>query len=255
MEIKNSIAIVAGGASGLGEATVCGLVKEGSKVAVLDFDEEKGKKLVLTLDDNAIFCKTDISDEVSVKDAIEKTITAFGAIHIAVNCAGIAPPAKVLGKKGPIAISDFNRVIQINLIGTMNIVRLAAEKMVYNKPNDDGEKGVIINTASIAAFEGQVGQAAYSASKAGVVGMTLPIAREFADIGIRVITIAPGLFDTPMLAGLPEKARASLIQTIPFPRRLAKPSEYAMLVKHIIENPVLNGETIRLDSAIRMGAR
>ncbi len=248
-------AIVTGGASGLGEACVRRFINDGAKVAILDFDEARGSQIASELGDAAIFCRTDVVDEQSVQEAIDKTAALFGNIRIVVNCAGIAPPKKVLGKNGPMPIEDFNRVVQINLIGTMNVIRLAAKEMVGNAPNQDGERGVVINTASIAAFEGQIGQTAYAASKAGVVGMTLPMAREFADYGIRVVTIAPGLFETPMLAALPEKAKASLAKIIPFPKRLGKSSEYAQLAKHIIENPLLNGETIRLDSAIRMAAK
>lgn len=255
MEIKGCTAIITGGASGLGEATARSLVNEGAKAAILDFDEERGAQIAGELGDSAIFCKTDVTDEKIVQAAVDKTVDTFGAIHFVINCAGVATPAKVLSKRGPISIEQFNQVIQINLIGTMCVIRYALEKMVDNTPNDDGEKGVVINTASVAAFDGQIGQAAYTASKAAVVGMTLPLAREFAGYGIRAVTIAPGLFETPMLAGLPEKARESLITQVPFPKRLGKPDEYAMLVKHIIENPLLNGETIRLDQAIRMGSR
>jgi len=255
MEVKGCTAVVTGGASGLGEASVHRLINDGAKVSILDLDEERGRRLASELGDSAIFCKTDVTDEKTVQEAIDNTVDSFGAIHIAINCAGVVTPAKVLSKKGPISIEQFNQVIQINLIGTMTVIKLAAEKMVNNTPNEDGEKGVVINTASVAAFDGQIGQAAYSSSKAGIVGMTLPIAREFADYGIRVVTIAPGLFDTPMLAGLSEKARESLVQLIPFPKRLGRPSEYAQLAKQIIENPLLNGETIRLDQGIRMAAR
>ena len=255
MDIKGSVAVITGGASGLGEATLRSFVKDGAKAAILDFDDKRGSQLADELGDAVIFCKTDVSDEKSVQNAINKTVEIFGGIQIAVNCAGVGPAAKVLSKNGPLSIADFNRTIQINLIGTMNVIRLAAEQMMKTTPNADGEKGVVINTASVAAFEGQIGQAAYTASKAGVVGMTLPIAREFADYGIRVLTIAPGLFETPMLAGLPEKAQQALANMVPFPKRLGKPSEYAMLAKHIVENPVLNGETIRLDSAIRMAGK
>ena len=255
MDIKGCVAVVTGGASGLGEASVRTLVNAGAKAAILDFDEERGTQLAAQLGNSVLFFKTDVTDENAVQDAIDKTVDTFGGVHIAINCAGVATPAKVLSKRGPISIEQFNRVVQINLTGTVIVTKVAAEKMVDNTPNEDGEKGVVINTASVAAFDGQIGQLAYSASKAAVVGMTLPVAREFADYGIRVVTIAPGLFDTPMLAGLPEKARESLITQVPFPKRLGKPDEYALLVKHIIENPLLNGETIRLDQAIRMGAR
>lgn len=255
MDIKDIVAVVTGGASGLGEACVRDLLGHGAKVSIFDFDADRGEKLAVGLGDGVIFCKTDITDEKSVLDAIDKTIDVFGAIHVAINCAGVGTPAKVLGKEGPMSMDHFNKVVQINLMGTMNVVRLVAGRMVKNTPNEDGEKGVIINTASAAAFEGQIGQAAYSASKAGVVGMTLPIAREFADYGIRIMTIAPGLFETPMLAGLPEKAKESLTKTMPFPKRLGKASEFAQLVGQIIENPMLNGSVIRLDAALRMAAK
>ena len=255
MEIKGCTAVVTGGASGLGEASVRLLVKEGGKVAILDLDEERGRRIASELQGSAIFCKTDVTSESSVEEAVAQTLKAFGAVHIALNCAGVIGAAKVLSPKGNISIDYFNKVIQINLVGTLSVIKHAADKMLKNTPNADGEKGVVINTASVAAFEGQVGQASYSASKAGVVGMTLPIAREFADLGIRVATIAPGLFMTPMMAGLSEKVRAALVQMVPFPKRLGKPEEFAATVKHIIENPVLNGCTIRLDQAIRMAGK
>jgi 3-hydroxyacyl-CoA dehydrogenase / 3-hydroxy-2-methylbutyryl-CoA dehydrogenase len=249
MEIKKCTAIISGGASGLGRACVDELVKMGAKAAIFDLQEPE----IWT--DSVIFCKTDVSDEKSVKNSIDKTIEAFGSIQIAISCAGIGIPFKVLTEDGPMSIEKFNKTIQINLVGTMNMIRLGAEQMVKNEPNEDGEKGVVINTASIAAFEGQTGQAAYTASKSAIVGMTLPIAREFANYGIRVMTIAPGLFNTPMLAGLPDKVKESLAKMIPFPKRLGEPSEYAKLAIHIVENPILNGETIRLDSAIRMAGK
>lgn len=255
MEFNNIVAVVTGGASGLGEACVRLLVGAGSKAAVLDVNQEAGERLAAELGGAVLFRKTDVTREESVQAALDDTVQAFGAIHLAVNCAGVGVAAKVLGKKGPMRIADFNQVIQINLVGTMNVIRLAAEKMLANAPNADGEKGVVINTASVAAFDGQIGQAAYSASKAGIVGMTLPIAREFADYGIRVMTIAPGIFETPMLAGLPQQVQESLGRTVPFPKRLGKPAEYARLVKHITENAMLNGEVIRLDGAIRMTAK
>ena len=255
MEIKDSVAIVTGGASGLGEACVRALLGEGGKAAILDFAEERGKKVASELGDAALFCLTDITKEEDVQAAIDKTVEAFGAIHIAVNCAGVGIPAKVLGKEGPMSMDHFSKVVQINLIGTMNVVRLAAEKMVKNQGNDDGEKGVVINVASVAAFDGQIGQAAYSASKAGVAGMTLPIAREFAEYGIRIMTIAPGIFRTPMLEGLPENVQEALGKMVPFPNRLGEPSEFAALVQHIVENSMLNGEVVRLDGALRMAAK
>ncbi len=255
MEIKGSVAVVTGGASGLGEACVRNLVDRGAKVSILDFAKDRGQEVASELGEAVIFCMTDITDEENVQAAMDKTIDAFGAIHIAVNCAGVGIPAKVLGKEGPMSMNHFNKVVQINLMGTMNVIRLSAEKMVANTANEDGEKGVMINTASVAAFDGQVGQVAYSASKAGVAGMTLPIAREFADYGIRIMTIAPGIFYTPMLSGLPENVKDALNKMIPFPKRLGKPDEFAGLVQHIIENPMLNGEVIRLDGALRMAAK
>ena len=255
MEIRNCVAIVTGGASGLGEACVRNFVTNGAKVAIFDFAEERARKICSELGDAVLFCNTDVTDEKTVKAAVDQTTDSFGKIHLAINCAGVGDPAKVIGKEGPMPMDHFNRVLQINLVGTMHVIRLAAEKMLKNTPNEEGERGVIINTASIAAFEGQIGQAAYSASKAGVVGMTLPIAREFADYGIRVVTIAPGIFETPMLAGLPEKAREVLYKMIPFPSRLGKPSEFTLLVKQIIENPMLNACTIRLDAALRMAGK
>ncbi|MGD9506647.1 MAG: 3-hydroxyacyl-CoA dehydrogenase [Syntrophobacteraceae bacterium] len=255
MEIRDVVAVVTGGASGLGEACVRLLVEGGAKAAILDMNGEAGERLASEMNGSAIFCNTDVTDEKSVQAAMAKTVEAFGAIRLVVNCAGIGTPAKVLGKEGPLSIAAFNKVIQINLVGVMNVIRLAAEKMAANAPGEDGERGVIINTASVAAFDGQIGQAAYSASKAGVVGMTLPIAREFAEYGIRVMTIAPGIFQTPMLAGLPEKAQESLGKMVPFPKRLGLPREFALLVEHIAENRMLNGEVIRLDGAIRMAPR
>jgi len=255
MEIKDSVAIVTGGASGLGEACVRTFLGGGGKVSILDFAEERGQKVASELGDAALFCLTDITKEEDVQAAIDKTVEAFGAIHIAVNCAGVGIPGKVLGKEGPMSMAHFNKVVQINLMGTMNVVRLAAEKMVKNEGNDDGEKGVVINVASVAAFDGQIGQAAYSASKAGVAGMTLPIAREFAEYGIRIMTIAPGIFRTPMLEGLPENVQEALGKMVPFPKRLGEPSEFAALARHIVENPMLNGEVIRFDGALRMAAK
>jgi len=255
MELKEKVVIVSGGASGLGEACVRMFVSAGASVGVLDVDEDKGRHLVAELGEKVVFCRTDVTGEESVQAAVDRTVAEFGGIHVVINCAGVGTPAKVLSKNGPMALDHFSRVLQINLIGTMNVIRLAAAKMAGNTPNADGEKGVVINTASAAAYDGQIGQAAYSASKAGVVGMTLPIAREFADYGIRVMTIAPGLFKTPMLESLPDKVQAALGQMVPFPKRLGKPSEFARLARDIVENPMLNGETIRLDGAIRMAAK
>ena len=255
MQINECMAVVTGGASGLGEASVRSLSALGAKVAIFDIAVERGEKLAAELGSNCVFVPADVTSDEECRAAVEKIVAVFGTINAAINCAGVADPGKVLSKKGPMSLAFFNRVIQINLVGTLNIIRLAVEQMVKNTPNGEGEKGVIINTASAAAFDGQIGQAAYSASKAGVVGMTLPIARECADYGIRVMTIAPGLFDTPMMAGLPESVRVQLAQSAPFPKRLGRPTEYAALVHHIIENPMLNGECIRLDGAVRMTAR
>jgi NAD(P)-dependent dehydrogenase (short-subunit alcohol dehydrogenase family) len=255
MNVQGSTVVVTGGASGLGEACVRNLLSGGAKIAIFDFAAERGEKMAAELGKDVIFAKTDVTDEAAVQGAIYKTMEAFGAINIAINCAGGATPMKVLSKKGPMPLAAFNRTVQINLVGTFNVIRLVVEQMVKNAPDADGEKGVIINTASVAAFDGQIGQADYSASKGGIVAMTLPIARECADYGIRVMTIAPGLFDTPLLHSLPEAARESLGKMVPFPQRLGQPAEFATLVKHIIENRMLNGEVIRLDGAIRMAAR
>ncbi|MFB3926215.1 MAG: SDR family NAD(P)-dependent oxidoreductase [Syntrophales bacterium] len=255
MKLKDTRALVTGGASGLGEACIRMIVAAGGKAAILDLQADRAEKLVKELGSSVIFCSTDVTKEESVQAAVDKAAAAFGLVNVVINCAGVGDPGKVLSKKGPMPLSFFNRVVQINLVGTFNVIRLALEKMVRNTPNEDGEKGVIINTASAAAFDGQIGQPAYSASKAGVVGMTLPIARECADYGVRVMTIAPGLFNTPMLAVLPEQARVALGKMVPFPQRLGHPEEYAMLAAHIIENPMLNGEVIRLDGAIRMAAK
>lgn len=255
MKTSDVVAVVTGGASGLGEATVRALAEGGARISILDLNEEGGGQLASELGKEALFCKTDVTDEASVKAAVDKTMGAFGAIHAAVNCAGIGWPAKILGKDGPVPMDLFNKVIQINLIGTVHVIRLAAEQMVKNAPNEEGERGVVINTSSGASFEGQIGQASYSASKAAINGMTLTIAREFAQHGIRVMTIAPGLFRTPLLMALPEKVLDALGQMVPFPNRLGKPVEFGMLARHIVENPMLNGEVIRLDGALRMQAR
>jgi 3-hydroxyacyl-CoA dehydrogenase / 3-hydroxy-2-methylbutyryl-CoA dehydrogenase len=255
MNVKNSVVVVTGGASGLGEACVRNLLSGGAKIAIFDFAADRGEKIAAELGKDVIFVQTDVTDDAGVQEAINKTMKAFGAINIAINCAGGAVPMKVLSKKGPMPLAAFNRTIQINLVGTFNVIRLAVEQMVKNQPDADGEKGVIINTSSVAAFDGQIGQADYSASKGGIVSMTLPIARECADYGIRVMTIAPGLFDTPLLHGLPEAAREALGKMVPFPPRLGQPAEFASLVRHIIENHMLNGEVIRLDGAIRMAAK
>jgi 3-hydroxyacyl-CoA dehydrogenase / 3-hydroxy-2-methylbutyryl-CoA dehydrogenase len=255
MKIAGSVAVVTGGASGLGEACVSELLSSGARVAILDLAENKPETVPPPFLEHVTFYKTDVTDEGSVQEAINSTMQSFGAIHVVINCAGVGTPEKILGKNGPMSMDGFNKVVQINLMGTVNMIRLAAEQMVQNPGNDDGEKGVIVNTASVAAYEGQIGQAAYAASKAAVVGLTLPVAREFADYGLRIVTIAPGLFDTPMARSLPEKVREKLAAAVPFPRRFGKPAEFAMLVKHIIENTSINGTTIRIDGAIRMGAK
>ena len=259
MQLQNSTALITGGASGLGEATARLFLSQGANVVILDLNETSGKKLEQEFSGKLKFVKTDVSDEVDVKLAVNAAVELFGSIQIVVNCAGIAIARKTIGKVdgiyGPHSLEAFEKTIRINLIGTFNVIRLAGFAMEKNDPNEEGERGVIINTASVAAFDGQIGQAAYSASKGGIVSMTLPIAREFAKAGIRVMTIAPGLFETPLLMDLPEEARISLGQQVPFPSRLGKPSEYALLAKSIVENPMLNGEVIRLDGAIRMGAK
>jgi 3-hydroxyacyl-CoA dehydrogenase / 3-hydroxy-2-methylbutyryl-CoA dehydrogenase len=252
MNYKDVVAAVTGGASGLGEACIMELVKKGARVVIIDVDADKGEKLAAKIGANAIFVKTDITSETDVRQAIQKAVEAFGKINVVINCAGVVNPGKLIGRKGPLPLDAFNKVLQINLVGTLNVIRLAVEKMMNNTPDEEGEKGVIINTASIAAFEGQIGQVAYSASKAGIVGMTLPLAREISDYGMRIVTIAPGIFETPMMAGLPPAVKEDMAKTVPFPRRLGKPVEFAKLALHIIENIMLNGCCIRLDGALRM---
>jgi NAD(P)-dependent dehydrogenase (short-subunit alcohol dehydrogenase family) len=255
MQLQRSTFIVTGGASGLGAATARMAVEAGSQVVIADVDESAGKALAGALGDAARFVRTDVTDEASAKAAVGAALDAFGAVHVLVNCAGIVHGEKVVGKAGAHSVASFARVLNINLVGTFNVIRLAAQAMGENAPNEGGERGVIVNTASVAAFEGQIGQAAYSASKAGVVGMTLPIARELARLGIRVMTIAPGLFETPMMASLTPEVQEALGKMVPFPPRLGKPAEFASLVREIVGNPMLNGEVIRLDGAIRMSAK
>jgi NAD(P)-dependent dehydrogenase (short-subunit alcohol dehydrogenase family) len=255
MNISGSSFIVTGGASGLGAATVRQLAALGGKVLIADLNEAAGKALAHELGTATVFERVDVGSEADAKKAVAAAVLQFGALHGLVNCAGIATPGKVLGKDGPLALESFERVIRINLVGTFNLLRLAAEAMSKQEPNAEGERGVIINTASVAAFEGQIGQPAYAASKAGVAGLTLPAARELARFGIRVVTIAPGLFETPMMAGLPAEVQESLGKTVPFPARLGRPAEYAQLVRAIVENPMINGETIRLDGALRMAPK
>ncbi|MFF2449570.1 3-hydroxyacyl-CoA dehydrogenase [Neobacillus sp. NPDC058068] len=252
MHIQACRAIVTGGASGLGEATVRNIVGSGGKAVIFDQSEEKGAKLQTELGESVLYLKADVTKEEDIQEAVNKAAEFMGGVNTVVNCAGIGIAEKVVGRNGAHNLTLFSRVINVNLIGTFNVIRLAAEKMTSNEVNDQNERGVIINTASVAAYDGQIGQAAYSASKGGIVGMTLPIARELARYGIRVMTIAPGLFHTPMFDTLPQEARDSLGKMVPFPSRLGYPSEYAQLVQSIIENPMLNGETIRLDGAIRM---
>lgn len=259
MQLQNSTALITGGASGLGEATARLFLLQGANVVILDLNEVSGKALEREFPKKLKFFKTNVSDDVDVRLALSAALDLFDSIQIVVNCAGIAMARKTIGKVdgvyGPHALDAFEKTIRINLIGTFNVIRLAGFAMEKNEPNQEGERGVIINTASVAAFDGQIGQAAYAASKGGIVSMTLPLAREFAKTGIRVMTIAPGLFETPLLMDLPEEARVSLGQQVPFPARLGRPSEYALLAKSIVENPMLNGEVIRLDGAIRMGAK
>jgi NAD(P)-dependent dehydrogenase (short-subunit alcohol dehydrogenase family) len=253
MNPGNTVALVTGGGSGLGEATARELASAGAKIAILDLPASPGQKVADDLD--GIFVSADVASDQQVADAIAKAVAKFTTVHIAINCAGIGRAMRTITKEGPHSLDLFKKVIDVNLSGTFNVIRLAAAQMAKNQPNADGERGVIVNTASVAAFDGQIGQAAYSASKGGVVGMTLPIARDLASVGIRVCTIAPGTFETPMLAGLPEPARKALAAQIPFPQRLGQPREYAALARHIVENAMLNGETIRLDGALRMPPR
>jgi NAD(P)-dependent dehydrogenase (short-subunit alcohol dehydrogenase family) len=246
VQIEGNTFLVAGGGSGLGAATTNMLAAEGARVVVADLKGEAPE--------GGRFVDTDVTDEDSVRAAVEAA-QDLGEFRGAVNCAGVASAEKVLGREGPHSLDSFSKVVQVNLVGTFNVIRLTAEAMSQNEPLESGERGVIVNTASVAAYDGQIGQVAYAASKGGVVSLTLPVARELARSGIRVVTIAPGIFDTPMMAGLPEDARVSLGKQVPFPSRLGKPEEYANLVKHIVENEMLNGEVIRLDGAIRMAPR
>ena len=253
MQLKNSVFLVTGGASGLGAATAQMAAANGAKVVIADLQAEAGEKLAKEI--GGKYCRCDVTSEADGKAAVEAAVKAFGGLQVLVNCAGIGVAERTIGKDAPHDLARFTKVITINLIGTFNMIRLAADAMAKAGPNAAGERGVIINTASVAAFDGQIGQAAYSASKGGVVGMTLPIARDLSRNGIRVVTIAPGLFLTPMLLGLPKEAQDSLGKQVPFPSRLGKPEEYASLAKQIVENEMLNGETIRLDGAIRMAPK
>jgi NAD(P)-dependent dehydrogenase (short-subunit alcohol dehydrogenase family) len=256
MQIEGASALVSGGASGLGEATARELAKRGSRVAILDLSRSRGAEIAADIGGGAQFVEADVTREDQVEAAVAVAVEAFGPLGILVNCAGIGSAARTVGKDAsPFPLEVFRRTLEVNLVGTFNCIRLAAARMVGSDPAEGGERGVIVNTASVAAFEGQIGQAAYSASKGGIVGMTLPIARDLARHGIRVCTIAPGLFDTPLLQGLPQEARDELGRSIPFPDRLGRPPEFALLACHIVENPMLNGEVIRLDGALRMQPR
>ncbi len=256
MDLQDKIAVITGGASGLGRATATTFLAAGAKVALLDLNEELAAKTAADLGDSASAFGADVTSADSVESAINAVMEEFGAIHVSVNCAGIGAAARTIGREGPLSLDAFNFVIQVNLVGTFNSLRLCAGHMEKNDPlGEDGERGVIINTASVAAYDGQIGQAAYSASKSGVVGMTLPIARDLARSNIRVCTIAPGIFETPMMMGMPDKVRQPLIEMVQFPHRLGEAPEYALLARQIVENPYLNGETIRLDGGIRMQPR
>jgi NAD(P)-dependent dehydrogenase (short-subunit alcohol dehydrogenase family) len=255
VQIAGRTFLVTGGASGLGAATARRLAAAGGNAVIADTNAEQGTKLALELRARVSFLQTDVTDESQVAKAVAAAREKFGALHGAVSCAGIAPGERVLGKNGPHRLDSFRRAIEVNLVGTFNVLRLAAQAMAENQPDAEGERGIIINTASIAAYDGQIGQAAYSASKAGVAGMTLPAARELARSGIRVMTIAPGIFETPMVAGFTPELQQALAAQVPFPPRLGRPDEFAALVEHIITNVMLNGEVIRLDGAVRMAAK
>ena len=255
MQIQLTRAIITGGASGLGQAVAEDVVAGGGRVALLDVNKATGEALAARLGDRATFIETDVTSEAAVNAAVTAASQALGGLNVAVNCAGVGWPKRLVGKDGPMPGDFFRKVIEINLVGTLLVCKAAAAEMQKNAPNADGERGAIIMTASVAAFDGQIGQVAYSASKGGVVGMTLPMARELAAFGIRVVTIAPGLFLTPMMAALPAEAQESLGKQVPFPPRLGRPQEYAAFVRQVVENPMLNGETIRLDGAIRMAPR
>ena len=255
MNIDGAVALVTGGASGLGEATVRMVVEGGGSAVILDRPGSAGEDLARHLGVRALFTAADVTSAEEVEAAVARAVERFETIHVAVNCAGVGAAMRTVTKQGPMPLEIFARVVAVNLTGTFNVIRVAAAQMAKNPPNAEGERGVIVNTASAAAFDGQIGQAAYSASKGGVVAMTLPIARDLSSLGIRVMTIAPGTFDTPMLAMLPGEQRKALAAQIPFPSRLGRPVEFAALARHIVENPVLNGETIRLDGALRMPPR
>ena len=255
MRIENSVFLITGAGSGLGLASARELVSRGANVVLVDVNEAAGVASADELGKRAIFVRADITSEIDCRTAIASAVGVFGALHGVINCAGVAPAERILGRNGAHGLESFRRTIEINLIGSFNMIRLAAEAMAGGEPNEEGERGVVINTASVAAFDGQTGQAAYAASKGGVAAMTLPLARDLARSGIRVMCIAPGIFETPMMAGMPQDVQASLAANVPFPPRLGRPSEYAALAAHIIENSMLNGEVIRLDGALRMAAK
>jgi len=255
MQLQHKVAIVTGGASGLGLATVKGFLDKGAKVAIFDLNVEVGQAVAAELGSNCHFCRVNVADEASVQAALADVVSRWGGVHVAVNCAGIGSAMRTVGKNGPHSLDVFSKVISVNLIGTFNVTRLAAAEMAKNEGNADNERGVIINTASVAAFDGQIGQVAYSASKGGVVGMTLPLARDLATIGVRVNTIAPGIFNTPLMNSSPDSVKLPLIEMTQFPKRLGHPEEYALLAIQMVENAFLNGETIRIDGAIRMAPR
>jgi NAD(P)-dependent dehydrogenase (short-subunit alcohol dehydrogenase family) len=252
MDPKGKVALVTGGASGLGGATVRALAARGARVVIADRSRDQGEALARELGKDALFVETDVTDEAQMRAAVERAKTELGGLHVCIGCAGIGTAARVVGKSGPFPLDLFQLTVNVNLVGMFNMLRIAATAMSENQPDAGGERGIIVMTASIAAYDGQIGQVAYSASKAGVVGMTLPVARELARFGVRVMTIAPGTFDTPMLANLPEEQRQALAAGIPFPSRLGNPAEFAALALHIVDNAMLNGETIRLDGALRM---
>ena len=255
MEIAGKVFLVTGAGSGLGAATARALAVAGARVVLADVNREAGDSLAAELSTNACFVVTDVADEASAVNAVNMANSVFGGLHGLVNCAGVAPAEKVVGRDGPHRLESFARTININLVGTFNMIRLAAEAMQKGDPDAGGERGVIVNTASVAAFEGQLGQAAYAASKGGIVALTLPVARELARSGIRCVTIAPGIMETPMLMGMPQEVQDSLGKMVPFPSRMGRPAEFAALVRHIVENSYPNGEVIRLDGAIRMGTK
>jgi len=255
MQIKDHVFLVTGGGSGLGAAVARLLTTDGARVVIADVNRAAGEAVAAELGEAARFAPTDVTSEAEGKAAVQLALDAFGHLNGLINCAGVAPGEKIAGRDGPHGLDSFAKAVSINLIGTFNMIRLAADAMIKEAPTPDGERGIIINTASIAAFDGQIGQAAYAASKGGVVSLTLPVARELARFGVRVVTIAPGIFETPMMAGMSQEVQDSLGKSVPFPSRLGRPAEYASLVRHICENTMLNGEVIRLDGALRMSPR